>query len=438
MSETIAVIGAGYVGLPTAACFAALGHSVTCADIVPEKVDLLSAGTVPFMEEGLEDLVREGLAGGRLRFVLGAAAAVGGARHVFLCVPTPSGPDGAADMSFVRAACAEIAPLLAPGTVVVNKSTVPIGSTVTIAGYLGRDDVHVVSNPEFLREGTAVRDFLAPDRIVVGALDHGAARSVADLYAGIDAPVLLTDPASAETIKYGSNAFLAVKLSFVNALASICEATGGDIGDVAHGLGLDPRIGPSFLRAGPGWGGKCLPKDSRALVATAGSVGYSFDLLSGAIAANEQHFDHVVERLAAALGGDVSGRRIAVWGLAFKAGTDDLSDSPAVEVVRRLVARGARIVAHDPAVPAPAVSVGVDVPCVDTPLAAVRAAEALVVLTEWPEFATVDPGAVAEAMAGAVVFDTRNVLPRERWSGTRLRVMTVGRPDLPHPVDIPS
>lgn len=427
MPENIAVIGAGYVGLPTAACFASLGHSVTCADIVPERVDLLSSGTVPFMEEGLEELVREGLAAGRLRFVLGASAAVGGARLVFLCVPTPSGPDGAADMSFVRAACAEIAPVLAPGTVVVNKSTVPIGSTVTIAGYLGRDDVRVVSNPEFLREGTAVRDFLAPDRIVVGAVDPDAARAVAGLYAGIDAPVVLTDPASAETIKYGSNAFLAVKLSFINALASICEATGGDIGDVARGLGLDPRIGPAFLRAGPGWGGKCLPKDSRALVATARSAGYSFDLLSEAIAANEHQFDHIVDRLADALGGDVSGRRIAVWGLAFKAGTDDLSDSPALEVVRRLVARGADVVAHDPAVSAPVVSVGGDVPCVDDPLAAVRAAEALVVLTEWPEFAAVDPDAVAEAMAGRVVFDTRNVLPRDRWAESSLVLVTVGR-----------
>ena len=428
MPAVIAVIGAGYVGLPTAACFAKLGHSVTCADIVPERVRHLSSGTVPFMEEGLEELVRQGLDADRLRFVLGAGAAVDGARFVFLCVPTPQSADGSADLSHVRAACDEIAPLLAPGTVVVNKSTVPIGSTVTIAGFLGRDDVVVVSNPEFLREGTAVRDFLAPDRIVVGADDHEAARAVADLYTGIDAPVVLTDSASAETIKYGSNAFLAMKLSFVNALATICEETGGDIADVARGLGLDPRIGASFLRAGPGWGGKCLPKDSRALVATARAVGYSFDLLREAIEANEQQFDRIADRLAEAVGGDLSGRRIAVWGLAFKAGTDDLSDSPALEVASRLVDSGADVVAHDPAVSVPAPAVGRGIRCVGSALDAVQGADALVVLTEWPEFAGVDPTAVAAAMAGRVVFDTRNVLDAGGYTALGLSVVSVGRP----------
>ncbi len=427
MSDSIAVIGAGYVGLPTAACFAKLGHSVACADVVPERVGQLSAGTVPFMEEGLEELVRGGIAAGRLRFVLGGAAAVVGARFVFLCVPTPSGPDGSADMSYVRSACSDIAPHLEPGAVVVNKSTVPIGSTVSIAGFLGRDDVAVVSNPEFLREGTAVRDFLAPDRIVVGAVDPEVAGSVADLYRGIEAPVVITDPASAETIKYGSNAFLAVKLSFVNALAAICEETGGDIGDVARGLGLDPRIGPSFLRAGPGWGGKCLPKDSRALVATARSVGYSFDLLREAIAANELQFDRISDRLAEALGGNLSGRRIAVWGLAFKAGTDDLSDSPAVEVVNRLVARGADVVAHDPAVAGPRTAATGDVPCVTTPLEAARGADALIVLTEWPEFAAVDPAEVASTMSGRIVFDARNILDPAAFAALGLDLMSVGR-----------
>lgn len=438
MPAVVAVIGAGYVGLPTAACFARLGHSVTCADIVPERVRQLSEGTVPFMEEGLQELVREGLDAGRLRFVLGAGAAVEGASFVFLCVPTPQGADGSADLSHVRAACTEISPRLAPGTVVVNKSTVPIGSTVTIAGFLGRDDVVVVSNPEFLREGTAVRDFLAPDRIVVGALDPEVARAVADLYGGIDAPVVVTDPSSAETIKYGSNAFLAMKLSFINALATICEATGGDIADVAEGLGLDPRIGSAFLRAGPGWGGKCLPKDSRALVATARSAGYSFDLLAEAIEANEHQFDRVVDRLTDALGGLITGRRIAVWGLAFKAGTDDLSASPALEVVRRLVERGADVVAHDPAVSVPSLDVGRDIRCTSSALEAVRDADALVVLTEWPEFAAVDPTEVVGAMAGHVVFDTRGVLHRDRWGGAGSVVMTVGRPAPSPSVDTPS
>ncbi len=262
----IAIIGTGYVGLTTGACFAHLGHNVICADVVPDKVERLQRGEIPILEAGLEDLVREGLQSGRLRFVLGAANAVASAEFAYLCVPTPQGEDGSADLSYIEAAASEISPLLAPGSIVVNKSTVPVGSTRKVEEALGRSDVFVVSNPEFLREGSAVTDFLHPDRVVIGSDDQSAAIRVAALYIGVPAPLMVTDPASAETIKYASNAFLATKLSFVNAVAAVCEAVGADVNDVVLGMGYDKRIGHEFLRPGPGWGGSCFVGDETALV----------------------------------------------------------------------------------------------------------------------------------------------------------------------------
>ena len=289
--HTVAVIGVGYVGLPTAATLAHLGHRVTCGDADPAKVAMLQRGEVPIVEEHLEDLVREGQAAGNLTFVQGATDAVQGAEFVFLCVPTPQGDDGSADLSFVESVAAEISPHLAPGTVIVNKSTVPVGSTLVVERVLGRTDVLVVSNPEFLREGTAVPDSLHPERIVVGADDQSAAARVGELFAGTQAPLLITDAATAETIKYASNAFLATKLSFVNAVAGLCEAVGADVRDVILGLGYDKRIGFEYLKPGPGWGGSCLPKDTRALVHIAEQAGYDFSFLKGAIATNDEQFD---------------------------------------------------------------------------------------------------------------------------------------------------
>ncbi|HET7722548.1 MAG TPA: nucleotide sugar dehydrogenase, partial [Acidimicrobiales bacterium] len=264
--SNIAVIGAGYVGLTTAACFAHLGHKVVCADVVPEKIERLSRGDIPILEAGMPELVREGLDSGRLSFVLGAAAAVEGAEFVYLCVPTPQSDDGSADLSYIRAAAAEIGPLLDPECIVVNKSTVPVGSARVVEEVLGRDDVSVVSNPEFLREGSAVHDSLNPDRIVIGSHDQVAAARVAELFTALRAPVIVTDPASAETIKYASNAFLATKVTFANAVANVCEAVGADVRDVLLGMGYDKRIGFEFLRPGPGYGGSCFPKDIRALI----------------------------------------------------------------------------------------------------------------------------------------------------------------------------
>ena len=413
--HSVAVIGVGYVGLPTAATLAHLGHRVTCGDADAAKVAMLEAGRIPIVEEHLDELVAEGRAAGRLRFVTGAAAAAAGAEFVFLCVPTPQGEDGSADLSYVEAVAAEIGPVLAPDAIVVNKSTVPVGSTLVVERVLGRHDVAVVSNPEFLREGTAVADSLHPGRIVVGASDQAAAVRVADLFAGTHAPLLVTDAPTAETIKYASNAFLATKLSFINSVASLCEAVGADVRDVILGLGYDRRIGFEYLRPGPGWGGSCLPKDTRALVHIAREAGYDFAFLEGAIAANSEQLDRVVEKIERSVGGDLAGKTVAVWGLTFKAGTDDLRDSPAVEVVRRLIDRGASVRAFDPTVagePAhPSPLAGLEkFHVADDAYGACSGAEVVAVLTEWDEFRWLDFGRVRLELGRPAVVDARNLL----------------------------
>jgi UDPglucose 6-dehydrogenase len=429
--HAVAVIGVGYVGLPTAATLAHLGHRVTCGDTDPAKVAMLQRGEVPIVEEHLEELVREGQAAGKLRFVQGATAAVRGAEFVFLCVPTPQGDDGSADLSYVEAVAAEIGPHLTPGTIIVNKSTVPVGSTLVVDRVLGRTDVQVVSNPEFLREGTAVPDSLHPERIVVGADDQAAAARVGELFAGTQAPLLITDAATAETIKYASNAFLATKLSFVNAVAGLCEAVGADVRDVILGLGYDKRIGFEFMKPGPGWGGSCLPKDTRALVHIAEQAGYDFSFLKGAIATNDEQFERVVAKVRAAVApslpagtaeGDFTGAVVAVWGLTFKAGTDDLRNSPAVEVSLRLAGSGAEVRAYDPTVKVPEGEGSVPVPGFDVSdgpgslsaypdaYTACQGASVVVVLTEWDEFRWLDFAKVRDALAAPVFVDARNLL----------------------------
>jgi len=411
--SAIAVIGAGYVGLTTAACFAHLGHRVTCADIVPEKVERLSRGDIPILEAGMPELVREGIDGGRLTFVLGAAAAVAGAEFVYLCVPTPQSDDGSADLSYIRSAAAEIGPLLAPECIVVNKSTVPVGSARVVEEVLDRDDVRVVSNPEFMREGSAVHDCLNPDRIVIGSDDQVAAAKVAELFSALRAPVIVTDPASAETIKYASNAFLAAKVTFANAVANVCEAVGADVRDVLLGMGYDKRIGFEFLKPGPGYGGSCFPKDIRALIRIAEDAGYDFGLLRGVDQVNDEQFARIVAKVERMAGGSVDGEVIAGWGLTFKARTDDLRQSPALEVLHRLADLGADVRAYDPAVtPDQAaddrrldrITVGTD------PYGVCDGASVLVVLTEWDDFRRLDFAKVAAALAQPRVIDARNLL----------------------------
>lgn len=411
----IAVIGCGYVGLTTGACFAHLGHEVICADIDVEKIDALNRGDVPIVEDRLDGLVRDGLDDGNLQFVVGGEQAVCNCEIAFLCVPTPQEMDGSVDLSFIEVASATIAPVLPPGSIVVNKSTVPVGSTRVVERVLKRSDVIVVSNPEFLREGSAVQDFLHPDRIVIGVEDQSAAIKVASLYLGVPSPIIVTSPASAETIKYAANAFLATKLSYVNAIAAICEGVGADVNDVILGLGYDRRIGPEFLRPGPGWGGSCFPKDTRALVQIAKSAGYEFELLTGVIDVNEEQFARVIEKIRHAVGGELAGQKVAVWGLTFKAGTDDLRESPALRIVESLINEGALVHAYDPTVTEhhsvipPAVVIGTD------PKEVCREADVIVLLTEWDKFRWVSPGDVADLMVGRAVVDTRNILDRSDW-----------------------
>lgn len=421
----IAVVGTGYVGLTTGACMSHLGHDVHCLDIDEEKVALLRKGQVPILEDGLDRLVVEGIHTAKLHFTTDVVEAVSTAEFVFLCLPTPQASDGSADLSFVEDACGRMSGHLAPGTVVINKSTVPVGTTRTVAELLGRPDVHVVSNPEFLRQGTAVKDFLNPDRIVIGAGDREVALRVAALYLDLAAPWVVTDPASAELIKYVANSFLATKLSFVNAVAAVSEAVGANVADVIQGVGHDRRIGHAFLAPGPGWGGSCLPKDTAALAHIAHSAGYDFALLQSAMDVNEQQFDRIVAK-AEDLVGNLEGRTVAVWGLTFKANTDDLRDSPALKIVSRLLQQGAEVRAYDPGIDSSRVVMdGVDV--VDGLFEATKGADVLMVLTEWPEFRRADLTQLESSLGSLKVVDARNLMDLGALERHGFDLRSVGR-----------
>ncbi|HVA09604.1 MAG TPA: UDP-glucose/GDP-mannose dehydrogenase family protein [Acidimicrobiales bacterium] len=416
-SHAVAVIGAGYVGLPTAATLAHFGHRVVLAERDTNRLTALRSGRMPIVESGLDELVAEGVRGQRLRFVASAVEAVQGAEFVFLCVPTPQGDDGSADLSYVEEAAKEVGSHLAPGAIVVNKSTVPVGSATLVEQVIGRPDISVVSNPEFLREGSAVHDSLNPDRLVVGADNAQSAAKVGSLFAQTGAPLIVTDATTSETIKYASNAFLATKLSYVNALAGLCEEVGADVRDVMLGLGYDKRIGFEFLHPGPGWGGSCLPKDTRALLHIARQAGYDFSLLAGAIASNDEQLARVVGKVETACGGSVKGKVVAAWGLTFKANTDDRRDSPALEIVHRLVGHGAIVRAFDPTVfPVPGDDTDAVPPdlrgltlCPDAYEAA-TGASVVVVLTEWDEFRWLDLRRVLTLMPTPSIVDARNLL----------------------------
>ncbi|WHX22789.1 UDP-glucose/GDP-mannose dehydrogenase family protein [Streptomyces malaysiensis subsp. malaysiensis] len=426
----VAVVGTGYVGLTTGACLATLGHRVVCADTDRHKVERLRRGEVDILEPRLPELVREGLDSGRLEFVQDTRGAVADADVVFLCLPTPMGVGGAADLAAVEAVADQIRDRLPHGSVVVNKSTVPVGTAERVAALLDRPDVAVVSNPEFLREGYAVRDFLHPDRIVVGAADPDAARRVADLYAGLDAPLVLTEAAGAELAKYAANFFLAMKLSFANNLATLCEHFGADVDDVLTGIGHDPRIGSAFLKPGPGWGGSCLPKDTHALLTICQESGVDFPLLGATIETNVEHQRRLVERVVAGCtpgDGSLRGVRLAVLGLAFKAGTSDLRDSPALAIARLLKERGAELHAYDPALRETRPDLSDLLTLTDTPEEALRGARACLVLTEWPEFRDLDWERAAGLLGSPAVYDFRNLLDPDRLRRAGLSCEGIGR-----------
>jgi UDPglucose 6-dehydrogenase len=418
----IAIIGTGYVGLTAAACFAHLGHDVICSDISEARVDRLIAGEITLVEEGLPEMVRAMTAAGRLRFTTDNLFAVANVDYVFLCLPTPDGGDGRADLSFVLTVAGEVGPHLRSGCIVINKSTVPVGTAQMVAAELDRTDVEVVSNPEFLAEGTALRDFMEPDRVVVGSDSQPAAVRVADLYASLSPRVIVTDVASAELIKYASNAFLATKLTFVNSLAGICEEVGADIRLVAEGMGADARIGPKFLKAGPGWGGSCFPKDTKALVSTARDFGTPFALLEAAVLANQDHQVAILTKIERALPDGLEGSTIAVWGLTFKAGTDDMRDSPARDLAVVLAQRGATVQAYDPGAHADVEGVTI---CA-TAIEACRGAALLLVATEWSEFSAVNLGDVASVMSNGVVVDARNVIDESAANQAGLAFVGLG------------
>ena len=420
----VAVIGAGYVGLVTASGLAYLGHSVRAGEADPAKLEMLRAGTVPFYETGLDALLADGLANKLLSFHGDNQEAVAGAKVVFIALPTPQGEDGSADTSYIEGALSDFGSRLDPGTVVAMKSTVPVGSVARFQKQL--DDLGVqatvVSNPEFLREGSAVADFQHPDRIVIGTESQKAAEVMMELYQSLQAPLVVTDPKSSEMIKYASNAYLATRITFANAIANLSEAVDADVKDVLLGMGYDRRIGHHFLNPGPGYGGSCFPKDTRALVTIAEGAGYDFSLLQGVIDVNELQRHRVVDKVRAAVGGDLAGKTIGLWGLSFKAGTDDVRESPAVFLAEELIAGGADVQAYDPqATPVNGVR------RVDDPIAAVKGADVLLIATEWPEFQSVDLMAVRQDMATPRIVDARNMLDPDAVRNLGMEYEGIGR-----------
>lgn len=421
----LAVIGAGYVGLVSAAGLAALGHRVRVGEASAARLEMLERGEMPFFEPDLDRLVSEGTASGLLSFHSDNRQAVAGAQAVFVALPTPPAEDGSADISIVEAALHEIGPHLEEGALVVLKSTMPVGSVRRLQQRFSDEGrrVSVVSNPEFLREGNAVADFLHPDRVILGTDDQQAAELIMEIYRGLHSPVVVTDSISSEMIKYASNAYLATRVTFGNAIANLCEAVGADVRDVLLGMGYDRRIGFHFMSPGPGFGGSCFPKDTSALVAIAEEAGYDFALLRGVIEVNDGQRRRVVEKVRDGAGGDLAGATVGLWGLAFKAGTDDVRDSPAVDLAGALVDEGAAVRAYDPKV---RVAIA-GVQATDHPLAAAKEADVLLIATEWPEFQAVDLRALREAMRGTAIVDARNVLDPAAVRRLGFRYSGIGR-----------
>jgi len=431
MAQIAIIGGAGYVGLTYAVAFTELGHEVVALDIDPTKVSTLLAGRSPIYAPGLDELLQRGLASGCLRFTTEYADAVPGADFAFLCVGTPTAADGGADMTYVRAAARSVAEHATGHVIVVNKSTVPVGSATLVAHILAEHAAPgatfaVVSNPEFVAEGVAIQDIFNPDRIVVGSDDPVAGLRVAALYAALNAPVVVTDPASAEMIKYASNAFLATKISFINEVAAICERLGADVTEVARGVGLDGRIGQRFLRAGAGFGGSCFPKDVRALGTMARHAGVEPRVLDAVLAVNASARDQVVAKVIELLGG-VRGKTIAILGLAFKPDTDDVRDAPALDIIRRLVAAGARVKATDPVAMPHVARLLPEAELAADAYAAAADADAIVLVTEWAGYRGLDLARLAAAMRGRLVVDGRNALSPTAVAAAGLIYVGVGR-----------
>ncbi len=431
----ILVIGTGYVGLVAGACLAETGNDVVCADIDARKIDQLKQNVLPIYEPGLDELVRRNQEQGRLSFTTDVPTAAAKAQVVFLAVGTPPDEDGSADLRHVLAAAETVARHLQHEAVIITKSTVPVGTAGKVAAVVGKHasvPFHICSNPEFLKEGDAVEDFLRPDRVVLGVDSDFARSTLAELYAPFvrtGKPILFMDIASAELTKYAANAMLATRISFMNEIALLCEQVGANVDNVRRGIGSDARIGSAFLFPGPGYGGSCFPKDVKALLHTAAENGIALKVVEGAEQANDRQKRVMAARLATALGGSVRGKRIAVWGLSFKARTDDLRESPALILIDELLKEGATVVAHDPvAMPHAKQQLGDTVTFAPSGYDALDGADALAIATDWNEYRHPDFARMRTALASPIIVDGRNLYSPEKMSTLGFTYYSIGRP----------
>ncbi len=430
----IAVVGTGYVGLVTGTCFAETGNHVTCVDIDEKKVKTLQGGKVTIYEPGLEPLFERNLRQGRLDFTTNLAEGIKGAKIIFLALPTPPGEDGSADLQYVLRVAEDLGPLLDEYAVVVDKSTVPVGTAEKVTAAIAKNakvDFDVVSNPEFLREGVAVEDFMKPDRVVIGAGSERAKEVMHKLYEPFvrqGNPIIFMDVRSAELTKYAANSFLATKITFMNEIANLCELLGADVDMVRKGVGTDARIGKRFLFAGIGYGGSCFPKDVQALAKSASEADYDFDILKSVMSVNHKQKQKLIEPLKAHFGGSLAGKTIAVWGLAFKPYTDDIREAPALENINRLLSEGANVRAYDPeAMDNVKGILGDKIIFAEDEYDAAQGADALMIMTEWPVFRTPEFGKLAVALNNKLIFDGRNLYDLHEMEALGFTYYSVGR-----------
>ena len=425
----LAIVGSGYVGLVTGTCFAEVGHTVICVDNDLKKVHQLQDGIIPIYEPGLEELVKKNVAAGRLSFTTSIGDAVEASKVIFIAVPTPPQPDGSVDLSFVEGVAREIAVHIKEYRIVVDKSTVPVKTGEKVAQTIGRcnpgADIDVVSNPEFLREGSAVEDLMKPDRIVVGVSSDRAIPAMKEIYEPFHAPIMFTDLNSAELIKHAANSFLALKISYINAVAAICEASGANVGRVADGMGADKRIGRAFLNAGIGYGGSCFPKDISAFIRISRELGYPFHLLEEVEKINANQKERFLKKIREALW-VLRQKKIGVLGLAFKGNTDDVRSSVAIAVVEQLIAEGAEVRAYDPKAMEKAKPLVPQAIMVEKPEQVAEGADALLVLTEWNEFKSLPWAAIKKSMLSPLLFDGRNLLNREEMRAAGFTYTGIG------------
>ncbi len=427
----LAIIGTGYVGLVTGTCFAEVGHSVICVDADVKKVEMLRAGGIPIYEPGLEEMVARNVAAGRLKFTASTAEGVEQSEVIFIAVPTPPQPDGSVNMSYIELVAREIADCLQSYRIIVDKSTVPVKTAEKVAATIRRYrrsqvDFDVVSNPEFLREGFAVDDLMKPDRVVVGVASNRPVAAMREVYAPFNAPLIVTDTNSAELIKHAANSFLALKISYANALSVICEAAGANVQEVTRGMGLDNRIGSRFLQAGLGFGGSCFPKDLHAFIKISEDLGYDFRLLKEVQRINAEQMERFVKKLEETLW-VLKGKTIGVLGLAFKQNTDDVRQSPAIDLCHRLIREGATLKVHDPQAMEKARAILTGVEYVNDMNLVADGCDALVIATEWPQFAQVDFARARKVMRTPILLDGRNLLDPARMEELGFIYKSIGR-----------